>query len=167
MSVTQFSLDLTPRFCETDALGHINNTVIPVWFEAAREPIFEIVNPGQDLTKWNIFYTFMLGAVQFYLSNDLKKMKESETSIQKRISDKFTSEFYEWFIDRKVEEFIKLSNLYGEFLTQSEFSEKDYSKNRFSKALESSCKFFNSKLERMKEPVTKNMMVRWNLEGIK
>ena len=122
---------------------------------------------GWDTAKWNTFYTFMLGAVQFYLSNDLKKMKESETSIQKRISDKFTSEFYEWFIDRKVDEYIKLSNLYSEFLTQSEFSEKDYSKNRFSKALESSCKFLNSKLERIKEPITKNMMVKWNLENIK
>ncbi|NKF52087.1 acyl-CoA thioesterase [Shewanella sp. WXL01] len=66
---TQFSLDITPRFCETDALGHINNTVIPVWFEAGREPIFEIVNPGQDLTKWNMIlagFNITFAAPTFY-----------------------------------------------------------------------------------------------------
>ena len=33
---------IRPRFCETDALGHINNTVIPVWFLEAREPVIAI-----------------------------------------------------------------------------------------------------------------------------
>ena len=27
-----------PRFSETDVLGHINNTALPIWFEAARTP---------------------------------------------------------------------------------------------------------------------------------
>ena len=69
MLETQFSMTLKPRFCETDALGHINNTVLPVWFEAAREPIFEIVNPGQDLTKWNMIiagFTIAYKAPTFY-----------------------------------------------------------------------------------------------------
>ncbi|MDF1691930.1 MAG: thioesterase family protein [Zhongshania sp.] len=46
--------DISPRFCETDAMGHINNTVLPMWFEAARGAIFELFNPGQDLSKWNL-----------------------------------------------------------------------------------------------------------------
>lgn len=54
MSETFFNLEIQPRFNETDGLGHINNTVIPVWFEAAREPVFEIFNPSLDLTKWNL-----------------------------------------------------------------------------------------------------------------
>ena len=29
------------RFYETDALGHVNNTVIPGWFETGRLPIFD------------------------------------------------------------------------------------------------------------------------------
>ena len=33
------SLTVSPRFAETDALGHINNTVIPVWFEQGRHGI--------------------------------------------------------------------------------------------------------------------------------
>ncbi|QFU25029.1 acyl-CoA thioesterase [Shewanella eurypsychrophilus] len=51
---TFFSLAIQPRFNETDGLGHINNTVLPVWFEAAREPIFEIFNPSLDLSQWNL-----------------------------------------------------------------------------------------------------------------
>lgn len=43
-----------PRFSETDALGHINNTVVPVWFEAARVPVFKIFNPEQNLQAWNL-----------------------------------------------------------------------------------------------------------------
>lgn len=54
MSETFFSLTIQPRFNETDGLGHINNTVIPVWFEAGREPIFEIFNPSLDLSQWNL-----------------------------------------------------------------------------------------------------------------
>lgn len=30
------SISLRPRFSETDALGHINNTAVAVWFEAGR-----------------------------------------------------------------------------------------------------------------------------------
>lgn len=54
MSVIEYSLEISPRFTETDGLGHINNTVIPVWCEAARKPIFEIFNPELDLQHWNL-----------------------------------------------------------------------------------------------------------------
>ena len=40
---------ISPRFLETDALGHINNTVLPMWFEAAREPVFRMFSPELDL----------------------------------------------------------------------------------------------------------------------
>lgn len=36
---------IRPRFCETDALGHINNTVLPVWFLEAREPVIALFTP--------------------------------------------------------------------------------------------------------------------------
>lgn len=49
-----FTMTVTPRFYETDALGHINNTVLSNWFEAAREPVFRIFNPGLDLGHWNL-----------------------------------------------------------------------------------------------------------------
>lgn len=43
-----------PRFSETDALGHINNTVLPIWFEEARTPIFEMFCPGLDPQNWHL-----------------------------------------------------------------------------------------------------------------
>lgn len=49
-----FRMTVTPRFYETDALGHINNTVISAWFEASRQPVFQIFNPTLALDKWNI-----------------------------------------------------------------------------------------------------------------
>ncbi|MZR63499.1 thioesterase family protein [Alcanivorax sp. DP30] len=42
---------MRPRFCETDALGHINNTVLPVWFLEAREPVIAIFTPDPTLSK--------------------------------------------------------------------------------------------------------------------
>ncbi|RAJ99219.1 acyl-CoA thioesterase [Aliidiomarina maris] len=36
--------ELKVRFYETDALGHVNNTVIPAWFETGRLPVFELFN---------------------------------------------------------------------------------------------------------------------------
>lgn len=45
---------LEPRFAETDALGHINNTVLPVWFEEARTPIFRLFCPEMDTNNWHL-----------------------------------------------------------------------------------------------------------------
>ncbi len=45
------------------------------------------------------FVGYLKGSKMKY---DLRKMAESDTSIQKRISDKFTPEFYDWFIERKA-----------------------------------------------------------------
>ncbi len=46
-----FSVNITPRFYETDAFGHINNTVIAGWFEAGRAPIFKIFTPAMDIQQ--------------------------------------------------------------------------------------------------------------------
>lgn len=42
---------IRPRFSDTDALGHINNTVIPVWFLEAREPILQWFAPDGDFAR--------------------------------------------------------------------------------------------------------------------
>ena len=43
---------ITPRFSDTDALGHINNTVFAVWFEGARQDVFKIFTPELNLRQW-------------------------------------------------------------------------------------------------------------------
>jgi len=47
-----FRLSIMPGFSDSDALGHINNTKLPIWFEYARDPIFKIFNPDFNLKKW-------------------------------------------------------------------------------------------------------------------
>jgi len=47
-----FTEDYAVRFYETDALGHVSNTVLVGWFEAARMPIFRIFTPELALTNW-------------------------------------------------------------------------------------------------------------------
>lgn len=43
-----------PRFSETDALGHINNTALPIWFEAARTPFFKFFTPDLNPHDWKL-----------------------------------------------------------------------------------------------------------------
>jgi acyl-CoA thioester hydrolase len=45
---------IQPRFNETDALGHINNTVLAQWFEGARDPIFRLFSPDLDTKQWRL-----------------------------------------------------------------------------------------------------------------
>ena len=47
-----FSKTIEPRYSETDALGHINNTVLPVWFEYARTDFFKLCHPRQTHNDW-------------------------------------------------------------------------------------------------------------------
>jgi acyl-CoA thioester hydrolase len=52
--IIMFTEKVMPRFSETDALGHINNTVLPVWFEAARVPIFKFFSPDLNPHNWKL-----------------------------------------------------------------------------------------------------------------
>lgn len=49
-----FKETIKPRFAETDALGHINNATLPVWFEQCRTPIFQIFVPSLSPKEWNL-----------------------------------------------------------------------------------------------------------------
>ncbi len=45
---------IEPRVSETDGVGHINNTTIPVWFEAARNNIFKLFTPDLSFQNWRM-----------------------------------------------------------------------------------------------------------------
>lgn len=49
-----FRTMIHPRVSETDAVGHINNTTIPVWFEAGREEIFKMFMPDLSFENWKL-----------------------------------------------------------------------------------------------------------------
>ena len=61
----RFAVTLTPRFYETDALGHINNAAIAAWFEVARIRFLESLgeNRPETASDWvlaNIHIDFLL-----------------------------------------------------------------------------------------------------------
>ncbi|MFV8780824.1 acyl-CoA thioesterase [Microbulbifer sp. SA54] len=74
-----FTYQVEPRFSETDALGHINNTVVPAWFEQGRMPIFRIFNPDLSLVQWNLILKKM--EVDFVAQIYLFSPVEIRTSI--------------------------------------------------------------------------------------
>lgn len=43
---------ITPRVSETDGVGHINNTTIPIWFEAGRNEIFKMFTSDLSFEDW-------------------------------------------------------------------------------------------------------------------
>lgn len=45
---------VTPRFGDVDGLRHINNCMIPIWFELGREPAFRLFHPDLDLGNWQL-----------------------------------------------------------------------------------------------------------------
>ncbi|MGB2272161.1 MAG: acyl-CoA thioesterase [Pseudomonadales bacterium] len=75
------SLTVCPRFAETDALGHINNTVLPVWFEQGRHSIFEAVHPKLSVDDWPLILAKM--SVEFVAQIFFGEDVEIRTGIEK------------------------------------------------------------------------------------
>ncbi|WP_026582295.1 acyl-CoA thioesterase [Bacillus sp. J33] len=46
-------MTITVRFCETDALGHVNNTSYFIYLEEARVKYFETLGYSMDVKKWH------------------------------------------------------------------------------------------------------------------
>jgi acyl-CoA thioester hydrolase len=69
-----FSLIVTPRFGDIDGLGHVNNTVIPSWFEQARNQIYRYFNPDFSFKTWNLILArFEVDFVsQLFLDKDVE-----------------------------------------------------------------------------------------------
>jgi acyl-CoA thioester hydrolase len=45
---------IEPRVSETDGVGHINNTTIPIWFEAGRNQLFKLFTPDSSFGNWKM-----------------------------------------------------------------------------------------------------------------
>ncbi|MCI1692752.1 acyl-CoA thioesterase [Aneurinibacillus aneurinilyticus] len=50
---------IQPRMSETNGTGHISNTTLPVWFEAAREPVYRLFNPSGDMRTFPLIIVNM------------------------------------------------------------------------------------------------------------
>lgn len=49
-----FTTIIEPRVSETDGAGHINNTTVPIWFEAGRNKIFQLFTPEMTFENWKM-----------------------------------------------------------------------------------------------------------------
>jgi len=85
--------DIIPRRSETNATGHIDHTILPVWFEQARTPIYEIFNPDLSLATWNTVIRSMtidyLGQVYYNRPTEVRttigEIKTSSFNIEQEL----------------------------------------------------------------------------------
>jgi acyl-CoA thioester hydrolase len=54
-----FTQKFQTGFSDTDALGHINNSKFPIWFENARTPLFKIFTPDLKPENWKLILVKM------------------------------------------------------------------------------------------------------------
>ena len=68
-----FETIIEPRVSETDGAGHINNTTIPIWFEAGRNKIFEMFTPDFSFDNWRciILHTTVDFVSQIYFGKNV------------------------------------------------------------------------------------------------
>lgn len=83
-----YSKMVTPRFGDVDGLQHINNTMIPVWFELGREPYFRYFNPEMSLSGWNLIMAHI--SVDFIAQMSLGADVEIRSFIAKVGNSSFT-----------------------------------------------------------------------------
>lgn len=113
-----FETIIQPRVSETDGVGHINNTTIPIWLEAGRNPLFKIFNPKDDFENWRmvIVKTSVEYKAQIYFGSDVQIK-----CWVKRIGNS-SLELYEE-IWQNVTKCIEASTVYVNFNTELQKSE--------------------------------------------
>ena len=89
-----FSKTVTPRFGDVDGLRHINNTMLPVWFELGREPLFRCFNPDMGLENWNLIMAHI--DVDFIVPMALGSDIEIRTTVSKIGRTSFTVHQEAW-----------------------------------------------------------------------
>ena len=89
-----FKKTITPRFGDVDGLRHINNTLLPVWFELGREPFFRYFNPDMQLEGWNLIMAHI--DVDFLVPMVLGKDVEIRTAVAKIGRSSFTVRQEAW-----------------------------------------------------------------------
>jgi len=91
---------INPTFSDTDALGHINHTVFPVWFEQARMEVFRIFHPSLDRDSWPLILAKM--EVDYLAQANWEHAIIIKTFIDKIGSSSCTVLHEAWQEDRQV-----------------------------------------------------------------
>ena len=72
---------VTPSFGDIDGLRHVNNCMLPVWFELAREPVFRLFHPDLSYDRWQLIMARI--SVDFLAQMRLGADVEIRTSVRK------------------------------------------------------------------------------------
>ena len=135
------------------------------FFNSKNKPIDylgEVLFNSWDSEKWNKFYTLMFDCVLLYLENGIAEISETQTSKIKRISTKYGDDFLGWFKEYSPDnDYIDFQDIYLEFLKSVGYNEKGYSQKRFSYAITFACETYNFNLEKIKDPITKRLKIKW------
>ena len=91
-----FSLKIRPRFGDLDALGHVNNTVPPFWFDAGRTEILKIFDPELKIDKKTFPLIVAHLNIDFVSQLYLKYEVEIKTWISKIGTKSFTVYHEAW-----------------------------------------------------------------------
>jgi acyl-CoA thioester hydrolase len=92
-----FTVTVTPRFGDADGLGHINNVVLAIWFELARNPLFDIFVPITKIPVRENFPLIMAHTDYDYLNQMyLRADVEVKTWIEKIGNKSFTVYHEAW-----------------------------------------------------------------------
>lgn len=93
-----WTITVRPRFGDIDGLRHVNNCVIPKWFELGQEPFFRLFHPELNLDAWTLIIAKL--AVDYVSQLRLGSDVEIRTYI-KRIGRSSTTVYQEaWQEDR-------------------------------------------------------------------
>jgi acyl-CoA thioester hydrolase len=96
-----FTITVTPRFGDADSLGHINNVVLAVWFELARNPFFDIFVPHIKIPLRENFPLIMAHTDYDYLDQMyLRADVEIKTWIERIGNKSFTVYHEAWQMGR-------------------------------------------------------------------
>jgi len=86
--------------------------------------------------EWNRFFNFMFLSINDYLENGLINMPFSNNMAKKAVRNQFGDEFLEWFLEAiTVTEWVSMDALHLDFLNTYGMDKKEYSRNRFSRAI--------------------------------
>ncbi len=70
-----------PMITDTDAMGHITHTRLPVWFANARTPVFRFFSPELDLDNWPLILAGISVEFKAQIYHDIEM--EIKTSVSK------------------------------------------------------------------------------------
>ena len=135
------------------------------FFNAKNKPIDylgEVLFNSWDNAKWDKFYTFMFDCALTYLETGFTEKKESFGSKVKRISTKYGDDFLDWFKEYTISDLTDFQDIYLEFLKSVGYNERNYSQRRFSFAVNYSCETYGFPLEKIKDPITKRLKMKWD-----